>query len=99
MRHAISQTDALQEAVGPITIMCRTACLVPIGEGGNQDVFQHRALRQEIMGLENKSDLPVANGGEGQIVQSVQILSIENDHSAAWAIECPDDLKQGALSR
>ena len=49
------------------------------GEGRHEDVLQDRALRQEIVRLEDETNLTVPHGGELLIVQGAQVLAIERD--------------------
>ena len=42
----------------------------------HEDVFQHSALRQEVMRLKDETDLLVADFGELQVIQPGEIFSI-----------------------
>ena len=46
-------------------------------QGGHEDVLDHRALRQEIVGLENETDLPVADFCQLPIVELAEVLASE----------------------
>jgi hypothetical protein len=51
------------------------------------------------MKLEDEAEFAVADGGELNIVELIQILAIELDSATGGTIQCADDLEQSTLSR
>ena len=49
--------------------------------------------------MKDESKLPVADGGEFQVVELIQILAVEEDSSARGPVQRADDLQQRALAR
>ena len=95
---ALAQADPLQEASCPFAGAVARRGL-RTGERRDQDVLQDRALRQEVVRLEDEADLPVPHRGELLIVQGAQILPVESDRPAGGPVERADDVQQGALAR
>ena len=50
------------------------------------------------MGLEDEADLPVADGGELQLIKLAQVFAVELDASTRGVIQRADDLQQRALA-
>lgn len=68
------------------------------GQGGNQDIFQNRTLRQEMMRLKNETDLTVAQRGDFVLVQGAEILPAQRNPSTTRTIEGADDVEERAFS-
>jgi len=62
----------------------------------HKDIFENRALRKEIMRLKDETNLPVAHGGELEIVKGREILSVEQHLSVRGPVQRADDLQQCA---
>ena len=65
----------------------------------HQNIFQHGALRQEVMRLENETDLTVTHRGDLDIIDPAQILAVEQHLAAGGSVECADNVQQRALAR
>src|SRR5439155_9273333 len=70
-----------------------------VREGRHQDVLEHRALRQEMVRLKNKSDLAIAHRGELDVVKLTQVPAVQQHMACAGPIERADNIQQGALAR
>ena len=68
-------------------------------ERRDQDVFQDGALRQEMMRLENETDLAIAHRGQLDVVELVQLTAVEQHLPAVRAVERAHDVQQRALAR
>ena len=51
------------------------------------------------MGLEDEADLAIAEGGELQFIELGQVLVVEADLAAGWAVEGSDDVEQGTFAQ
>ena len=74
------------------------ACAPLVRNGGHEDVLQYRALREQVMRLEDETDLPAADGGKLLFVQSAEILAVQPHAAGSWVIERSDDIEQRALA-
>jgi len=102
MMQTFAETDAFKEALGSTrqSFGVRSAeCGVGTGERRHEDVFDHRALRQEIMRLKDEADLLVADFGELLVVERREIFSPEDYLAVGGSIKCADDLQQCAFAR
>ena len=72
--------------------------LRPRDEGGDEDVLQHRALRQQEVVLEDEADRAVAEGGELGLRQRVGIEPVERDPARGRRLERAEDVEQRALA-
>ena len=68
------------------------------GEDGNEDVLQHRAMREKVMGLEDEADAVAADGSEGVVVEAREVLAVEPHLAGVGAVEGSHDVEQGALA-
>ena len=64
----------------------------------HEDVFPDGALREQEVRLEDEADLPVANGGELNVIKLAQIFAGEFNASASGVVERADDLQERALA-
>jgi hypothetical protein len=55
-------------------------------------------LGQKKVELKHEAEFTVADGSEVDVVELVQVLAVELDGAAAWAIQCADDLEEGAFA-
>jgi hypothetical protein len=62
------------------------------GQRRHEDVFPDGALWQQVVRLEDKADLPVADGGELEVVEPAQVLAGEFNAAAGGAVQRADDL-------
>ena len=69
-----------------------------IGQRGNQDVFQNGALRQQMVKLEDKTQVVIANARQLIRAQAGQIATVEADGSARRLIQRADEVQQRALA-
>ena len=68
-------------------------------ERRDQDVFPNRALREEIVRLEDEANLPVPHRGDLLVIQPIQIPPIKRHRAARRSVERADDLEQRTLAR
>ena len=91
MMEAVGETDAGEERLSTFTGRAAAAD-IGISEGGDEDVFQHGALRQEMVGLENEADLLVANARELEVVEAGEVFAVEQELTGGGAVEGADDV-------
>src|SRR5207253_4186006 len=63
-----------------------------------QHVFKHRALRQQIMFLENETDVPVAKKGKRGIREAKWLLIAEPVGAGRWPIERAEQVQERAFA-
>ena len=79
----VKTTDALKQLPGP---RFRFGLIVPGNQRRNQHIFENGALRQQIMILENKANVPVAKVRKLTLRQRERILAF-NLHLAGGRLE------------
>ncbi len=62
-------------------------------------IVQSRCARQEVEGLEDKSNLFVPDAGQFVVVQLADLLTIQPVLAAAGRIQAPDQVHQRGLAR
>ncbi len=67
-------------------------------ERGNQHIFQHAALRQQVMILKHEADVAIAEIGERGLRQIENFLVVEAHRAAGWLVESAENMKQRALA-
>src|SRR5262249_6094382 len=67
-------------------------------ERGNENVLEHRALRQEAVILEDETDLPVAERGERVRWELERIAPVERHTPGGRRLERAEDVEQRALA-
>ena len=82
---------------------CSACCSVDVGgdavgQKRHQHVFQHRALRQQMMLLKHEADLPAAERGQRGFVELERILARQPDAAGGRRLERADDRQQRALA-
>ncbi|GDY18699.1 hypothetical protein LBMAG56_00440 [Verrucomicrobiota bacterium] len=97
MVEAVGETDAGEERLGAFTGGAAAAG-VGVGEGGDEDVFQHGALRQEMVGLKDEADLLVADARELEVVEAGEVFAVEEELARGGAVECADDVEERAFA-
>ena len=65
----------------------------------NEHVFQHVAMWEQMMRLEDKANLAVPHLGKLEIAESNEILAIQQHLACARSIQRTDYIQQRALSR
>ena len=90
---AVGETDAGEERLGAFSGRA-AAGEVGIGEGGDEDVFQHGALRQEMVGLEDEADLLVADARELEVVEAGEVFAVEQELAGGGAVEGTDNVEE-----
>jgi hypothetical protein len=97
MIHSCSKTNPLEKLPRPVWRALAKAFIFG-GKSWDQHVLQHRALRQEMMVLENETDLPIANISKIQITQGGQIASFEKHLAGGGPIQGPNDIQERAFA-
>ena len=96
MLQPLAEADALQQLARERLELGR----VPLTDQcGNEDVFQHGALRQEVMVLKDETDVPVAVVGEAAFAEGERILAVEPHGAGSRPVERAEDVQQRALAR
>jgi hypothetical protein len=65
----------------------------------DEDIFEGRELRQEVVELEDEADVGVAVGRVGIDVAARKIPPVDDELSGRRALEKADDVEQGRLAR
>jgi hypothetical protein len=97
MIQSFAQTDAFQQSARAVGRGFADLC-VRANQRWNENVFQHGALREQMVRLEDKADLTVARVGDLFLVQLPNILAFKEDLPARGPIQRADDIEQGALA-
>ena len=87
--HALQQPLGAGKGVGPV---------VAAQQGGYGDILEHGELGQQLVELEHKTDVAVAEVGQLLVLQREHILSLVAYLALLWRIECADNLQQGRLA-
>ena len=95
--HPLGEADAGEELLGTVHRL-RAARGITRRECGDEDILQHGALREQMMGLEDEANLPVARGREGEFVEGVEALAVEEEFAGVGQVERADEVEQGALA-
>ena len=86
----------------PASIRARARAIVVavcVGdERRNQDVLEHRALRQQAVILEDEADLLVAERRQGGGVERERFSAVERDRARGRRLERAEDVEQRALA-
>jgi hypothetical protein len=78
MVQPLGQADAIEQAVSPFDD--GESIVGSIRQAGHQDIFQHRALRQQMMILKHEADMTIAKAGQVTVAERERILAVQ----AAW---------------
>jgi hypothetical protein len=89
------QSDALEQMPGAGLDL---GSIVMTYYRGDEDVFQHGTLRQQMMVLENETDVPVAEIGQEPLGQGERVGAFEPHRAGGRAIERPKQVEQRALA-
>ena len=68
-------------------------------ERRNQHVLQRRKLRQQLVELEDKADVPVAEGSQLALVQPLHLRAVYRDRPRVRPVQRPHDLQERGLAR
>ena len=97
MIHAFAEADALQKILRALQGVFVGAG-ISVGERRDEDVFEDRALWEEMVALENESDAAIADFGDFLVVERRDFLAAEQDFSGSGAIERADQIEQRAFA-
>jgi hypothetical protein len=94
--------EAVREPDGRDQLEAALAALAPRRAAVEQrhfDVLEHGELRDQVEGLEDESDRPVADPRQAIVIQPRDVLAVEHVASARGAVETPEDVHQRGLAR
>src|SRR5271170_1573378 len=94
--HAVAQTDSPQGGLGALDTLSGVRAVI------NQwqfDVMQSRSASQQIEGLKNEANLPVANPGQFVIIQVANQVPVEPIFAFTGSIEAADQIHQRRFAR
>lgn len=97
MIEPVAEADAMEELARALHAF-GVSTGATAGDGGDQDILERRALGKQVVGLENKADLSVPEGGEFGLASACKRLTFERHGSGRGQVEGADDLEQRALS-
>jgi hypothetical protein len=95
MAEPVGESDALQQGAGAIL---ERGARLRVGQRRDQDVLQHRVLRQEMMVLEDESDRSIAEPGELRLRQRARVLTADPHRPGGRPVEGPDQVQERALA-
>ena len=96
MVQSVFQTDSLEQCVRPLHLLGRGSA---IRQSGNQDVFQYRQLRQQVVVLKDEADRPIAEAGQFGFRQPIRVLAAQRDGAVRGRVQSADRVEQRALAR
>ena len=67
-------------------------------QAGQHNIFDSTEIRQQVMELENKANLLVAESGQFFSRQGKQVVAIQPDHSCAGSIKRSQNVQQGTFA-
>ena len=93
---SMAKTDALEEL--PSVFGGIGGCAACVGQCGNEYIFQHGTLGQQMVRLKNEANLLVANRCEFWLGEVREFFPIQLDATASGGVERAEDVKQGAFA-
>jgi hypothetical protein len=94
----VGEPDALQQRLRPPGIRLPLRARPAGGEGRQQHILQHGALRQQMMLLEHESDQAVAQAGQRILGQQPQVPAVQHHRPRGRPVEAADDVEQRAFA-
>ena len=95
MPGALCEAHPLEQIHGPGFVLI----LGPTRDHGRKkDVFQHGALRQQVMVLEHEPDLLVSEAGELFLGQAEGVDASKQHRAGVGRLQGPEYMQQGALA-
>ena len=95
MTGAVAETHEFEQFLGPLLGFAVT---LSGNEGGNHDVFECRELRQELVELEDETDVAVAEVGEFFVAECRDVGVVDDHRTAVGLVERADNLQEGGLA-
>ena len=71
----------------------------PGNESRYHHIFQSRELRQQLMELEYKADMPVTECGQFSLLHTIGLCTVDNHRTAIRHIQSAHNLKQSSFTR
>jgi hypothetical protein len=97
MRESAAETHFIQELTGALR-SGGAEFVVFEWKRGDEDIFEDRALRQEMVRLKDEPEEAIAGVGKGEIIEASKILTIEGDRTTGGMVQCSDDVQERALA-
>lgn len=95
--YPLAEADAGEELLGAVHRLCAAGGVTGC-ERGDKNILQHGALRQQVVRLEDEANLSVAGRGEGEFVEGVEALAVEDEFAGVGQVERADEVEQRALA-
>jgi hypothetical protein len=96
MVRTVPEPDGVQQFLG--ALLSLGAIGARLGQRGHENVFEHRALGQQVVKLEDESDRFIAELRETSFVEFAKVLTSDPHLSTIGAIERANYVQQGALA-
>lgn len=96
MGESMAKTDALEELASAFGGIGGRAA--GVGQCGNENIFQHGTLGQQMVRLKNEANLLVANGGEFRLGEVREFFAVQLNATASGGVERAEDVEQGAFA-
>jgi hypothetical protein len=91
----MAEADRSEQLLG--ALLPRDSVGARSGERRHENVLEHRALRQQVMELEDESDRFIAKLRETSLIEFAKILPSDAHLARVGAIECANNIQQRAL--
>src|SRR5260370_3407834 len=92
---SLQETDRFERGHGPLPPLLVVAGV----DQGHLDVVHRARSRNQVVGLEDKADLSIANPGQLVIRQVGDVVAVENVAAGGRLVEAADQVHQRALPR
>ena len=97
--HPVAQSHRLQGSDGALVALLIGQRLVAVVQQRQQHVLDRRQAGQQVVGLEDKADLPVADAGQLVLAQVAHVLSVQHVGAAGGPVQAAQDVHQRGLAR
>ncbi len=88
------KADAAEKLCGPLSMLLGDT---PSCHPRDQDIFNRRALRQQMMILEDEADAFASEMGELRRREGKRVDPSKRDRPGSRAVECSENIEQGAF--
>jgi len=94
---AIRESHSLEQLSGPEQDLLTN--LMGLGQHRNQNILQHRQMRKQVVGLEDKANVEVTELRQFISGHHGQILAVDDDGSLVRLIQRSQQIEERALAR
>src|SRR5216684_991161 len=98
MAQPVAKSDAIQQALRAIVGRFGEWMIVGKGKRRDEDVFDNGALWQQVVELEDESDLGAADGRKLVVGQAAEIAAAQLDSALSRAVQAANQVEQSRLA-